>query len=111
MPTTNPRYPNLQEEVRPSFQYKTAFHPLTNQTLNQRQQFQSQPSQGKSQGQGIAQGGHPHPQEDFEQTMDQQGNLVSDEYSFTDGGKKKGHSGQDDEADLFDAAQADFDDL
>lgn len=43
--------------------------------------------------------------------MDQQGNLVSDEYSFTDGGKKKGHSGQDDEADLFDAAQADFDDL
>ena len=75
------------------------------QTLDQRRQFQAQ-------NEGISQSGsHPHPQEDFERTMDQQGNLVSDEYSFTDGGKKKGHSGQDDEADLFDAAQADFDDL
>lgn len=79
------------------------------QTLDQRRQFQAQ---NEGQKQGFSQGGsHPHPQEDFERTMDQQGNLVSDEYSFTDGGKKKGHPGQDDEADLFDAAQADFDDL
>ncbi|KAL4922801.1 hypothetical protein BDW62DRAFT_196805 [Aspergillus aurantiobrunneus] len=51
-----------------------------------------------------------HPQEEFETTMDDEGNPAPDE-SFTDGAKKKGHAGADDEADLFDAAQADFDDL
>ncbi|KAL4929421.1 uncharacterized protein BDV17DRAFT_261781 [Aspergillus undulatus] len=52
-----------------------------------------------------------HPQEVFENTMDDEGNLFPDSFSFTDGGKVKGHPGDDDDADLYDAAQADFDNL
>ncbi|KAL4881175.1 hypothetical protein BJY04DRAFT_218353 [Aspergillus karnatakaensis] len=44
-----------------------------------------------------------HPQSAFEQGMDDEGNLESDPWSFTDGGKKKGHEGREDEADMADA--------
>ncbi|KAL4866265.1 hypothetical protein BDV12DRAFT_173146 [Aspergillus spectabilis] len=53
-----------------------------------------------------------HPQSAFERTMDDQGDVVSDAWSFTDGGKKKGHEGKEDEANLVDAAgEEDFDSL
>ncbi|KAL2820969.1 hypothetical protein BDW59DRAFT_164373 [Aspergillus cavernicola] len=52
-----------------------------------------------------------HPQEAFERTMDAKGNPIPDAWSFTDGGKKKGHSGADDEADMFEAVMDDFDGL
>ncbi|KAL4945701.1 hypothetical protein BDV06DRAFT_219093 [Aspergillus oleicola] len=52
-----------------------------------------------------------HPQAVFESAMGDDGNLVPDGYSFTDGGKVRGHPGEDDDADLDNAFQADFDDL
>ncbi|KAL4797744.1 hypothetical protein BDV19DRAFT_387172 [Aspergillus venezuelensis] len=52
-----------------------------------------------------------HPQSVFESAMDEDGNMVPDEYAYTDGGKVRGHAGEEDDADLYNAMQADFDDL
>ncbi|KAL3478051.1 hypothetical protein BJX99DRAFT_224932 [Aspergillus californicus] len=75
---------------------------------------QSQSGTGAGAGQSrTTRAGQPtttHPQAAFETTMNEQGELVPDE-GFTDGTKKPGHSGADDEADMFEAATGDFDDM
>ncbi|KAI9370462.1 hypothetical protein BJX61DRAFT_544590 [Aspergillus egyptiacus] len=65
----------------------------------------SQPQQG--QGEGNI---YEHSQGGFERTMNAQGNLGSDPWAYAE---KKGHSGveDEDEVDIFEAAEEDIDSL
>ncbi|PWY76090.1 hypothetical protein BO94DRAFT_208616 [Aspergillus sclerotioniger CBS 115572] len=98
---TGIRYPQDEEQRRR----------LRNTTQDQRasQRFQDASQSAGERAQAADPTSNWGPEEMFETTVDQYGNPVTDQWSFTDGAKmKKGVSGQD-EADAFEAANNSFD--
>ncbi|GKZ36553.1 hypothetical protein AbraIFM66950_007706 [Aspergillus brasiliensis] len=97
---TSFRYPQDEDQRR------RLRNTTQDQRTAQRQQFSSQSATAAYQAADLT--SNWAPEEFFETTVDEYGNPVTDEWSFTDGAKmSRGVSGQD-EADAFEAANDRF---